>query len=136
MSMSEVEEFLKRPVLMRLGVIDKDGYPLVHPVWFTYEGYRFYLTSSIASKKVRLLKENAKVYFVVDDVINGKPRGVRGKGNASIIYDRDVTVKVMREHIIKYIGSLDKPVSKRLLDESSNSIVIVIEPLFFATWIG
>jgi hypothetical protein len=42
----------------------------------------------------------------------------------------------MREHIIKYIGSLDKPVSKRLLDEISNSVTIVIEPLFFATWIG
>jgi nitroimidazol reductase NimA-like FMN-containing flavoprotein (pyridoxamine 5'-phosphate oxidase superfamily) len=136
MSMSEVEELLKRPLLMRLGIMDKDGYPLVHPVWFTYEEHRFYLTSSIASKKVRLLKENAKVYFVVDDIVDGRPRGVRGKGDASIIYDRDITTKVMREHIIKYIGSLDKPVSKRLLDEISNSVTIVIEPLFFATWIG
>lgn len=136
MSIDEVKDFLSKPLLMRLGMIDYDGYPLVHPVWFTYEGDRFYLTSSITSKKVRILRENPRVYFVVDDIVDGKPRGVRGKSNASLIYDREITLKVMKDHIIKYIGSLDKPVSKRLLDESSNSTTIVIEPLFLATWIG
>ncbi len=136
MSIDEVNDLLSRPLLMRLGMVDYDGYPLVHPVWFTYENGRFYLTSSSASKKVKVLKENPRVYYVIDDMVDSRPRGVRGKGNASLIYDKELAVKVMKEHIIKYVGSLDKPVSKRLLDESSNSVTIVIEPLFLATWIG
>jgi hypothetical protein len=136
MSDEEMEEFLKRPLLMRLGMIDKDGYPIVHPVWFLYRDSRFYVVSSVRSRKVKIIANNRNVYFVVDDVIDGKPRGVRGKGNAILDYDSGTVSDLMRANIIKYIGSLEKDVSKRLMDESKDSTAIVIEPLYIATWIG
>ncbi len=136
MSDGEMEEFLKRPLLMRLGMIDKDGYPLVHPVWFLYRDSRFYVVSSVRSRKVKAIEHNRNVYFVVDEMIGGKPRGVRGKGNATLEYDSVTVNDLMRANIIKYIGSLEKDVSKILMDEAKDSAVIVIEPLYIATWIG
>ena len=136
MSDEEMEEFLNRPLLMRLGIIDKDGYPIVHPVWFLYRDYRFYVVSSVRSRKVKAIEHNRNVYFVVDDIIDGKPRGVRGKGNATLEYNSVTVNDLMRANIIKYIGSLEKDISERLMDEAKDSTAIVIEPLYIATWIG
>ena len=64
MSEKETFEFLQNePLLMRIGVIDTDGYPLVHPVWFIYEKEKFLLVSERKSTKVKILKRNSKVYF-------------------------------------------------------------------------
>jgi len=69
MSAKETFELLqKEPLLMRIGVVGTDGYPLVHPVWFVYENERFLLVSERDSVKARILKRNNKVYFLVDKV--------------------------------------------------------------------
>jgi nitroimidazol reductase NimA-like FMN-containing flavoprotein (pyridoxamine 5'-phosphate oxidase superfamily) len=42
MSEKRTLEFLQNEVhLMRIGIVDNDGYPLVHPVWFIYENEKF-----------------------------------------------------------------------------------------------
>ena len=37
---AEVRTLLAEPLLMRLGMVDADGWPLVHPVWHVFEGER------------------------------------------------------------------------------------------------
>ncbi|MCS6767822.1 MAG: pyridoxamine 5'-phosphate oxidase family protein [Candidatus Nitrosocaldus sp.] len=136
MSMEEVEEFLKRPLLLRLAMVDVDLYPMVHPLWFVYRGGVFYLEVHRASKKARLLTANNRVYFLVDEVVDGRPRGVRGKGNASIIDDVELARGIMVEQVTKYLGSADKQLSRRLIDSSRDNIVVKVEPLALATWIA
>ncbi|MEM0364599.1 MAG: pyridoxamine 5'-phosphate oxidase family protein [Candidatus Nitrosocaldus sp.] len=136
MSMDEVNEFLRRPLLLRLAFMDRDLYPIVHPLWFIYKEGIFYLETHKASKKARLLRDDGRVYFLVDEVVDGKPRGVRGKGNALIIDDAELAREIMVEQVIKYLGSADKHLSRRLIDSSKDNVVVKVEPLAFATWIA
>ncbi|MEM2316987.1 MAG: pyridoxamine 5'-phosphate oxidase family protein [Candidatus Nitrosocaldus sp.] len=136
MNMDEVNEFLRRPLLLRLAFMDRDLYPIVHPLWFIYKEGIFYLETHKASKKARLLRDDGRVYFLVDEVVDGKPRGVRGKGNALIIDDAELAREIMVEQVIKYLGSADKQLSRRLIDSSKDNVVVKVEPLAFATWIA
>jgi len=139
MSEKETLEFLQNePLLMRLGVIDSDEYPLVHPVWFIYENEKFMIVSERNSAKVRILSKNNKLYFVVDNVTeeNG-PCGVRGRGVAKIIDDSNHAQEVMQKLIIRYMGSLERPIAKKLMQSAkSNSVVIEVYPKFLGTWHG
>ncbi|MFN4337373.1 MAG: pyridoxamine 5'-phosphate oxidase family protein [Candidatus Nitrosocaldus sp.] len=136
MSMDEVGEFLSRPLLMRLAIVDRDLYPIVHPLWFIYKDGVFYLEVHKEGKKARLLRSSSKVYFLVDDYTDGKPRGVRGKGNAFLLDDAELARSIMRECVIRYLGSAEKQLSKRLIESSKDNVVVKVEPLVFATWIA
>ena len=46
-----VDRFLAAPRLMRLGVTEPDGTPLVHPVWYTWEQDQFLLHIPTRSPK-------------------------------------------------------------------------------------
>ncbi|MGH9923324.1 MAG: pyridoxamine 5'-phosphate oxidase family protein [Nitrososphaerales archaeon] len=139
MSEKETLQFLQsEPLLMRLGVVDSDGYPLVHPVWFIYENEKFLTVSERNSAKVRILSKNNKAYFVVDRVTekNG-PSGVRGRGIAKIVDDSNHAQKVMQKLIMRYMGSLDRPIAKKLMESAeTESVVIEVYPKFLGTWQG
>ncbi len=132
MSRGEMEEFLAKPLLMRIGLVDSDGYPIVHPVWFLYRDGVLFFLSNKKSKKVMLLKNNPKIYFTID---TDKPSGVRGKGNAMLIDDDELAIDLMKQMILRYLGSIDSKVSEMLIEEAKESMVVKIIPRFFATWI-
>ena len=137
MSEKETLEFLQNePLLMRIGVIDTDGYPLVHPVWFIYENEKFMLVSERNSAKVKILQKNSKVYFIVDKVTkeNG-PCGVRGRGKAKIVDDADYAQEVTQKQLLWYMGSLEGSVAKQLMESAKTDMVVVeVYPKFLGTW--
>jgi hypothetical protein len=63
-------------------------------------------------------------------------KGVKGKGIAAIVEDPSRTIPVTEKIILKYLGTLDHPLAKRLTDDTLNGIEIVLEitPKFFSTW--
>ena len=73
-----VDRFLAAPRLMRLGVTEPDGTPLVHPVWYTWEQDQFLLHIGTTSPKRRAIERQPMVYFTIDDTGPGV-FGVRGK---------------------------------------------------------
>jgi uncharacterized pyridoxamine 5'-phosphate oxidase family protein len=132
-------EFLRNEVhLMRLGIVDNDEYPLVHPVWFIYEDEKFVIVSERNSAKARIMNKNNEVYFVVDDVTNEDgPIGVRGRAIAMIFDDSDYAETIMRKLIMRYMGSLERPIAKKLMEYAkSDSVVIELYPKFLGTWQG
>lgn len=131
MKKEEVNEFLAKPLLMRIGLIDIDNYPMVHPVWFLYKNEEFIVLSHKDSKKVRILRDNPKVYFLID---TEKPTGVRGKGDAELLIDEDRAVKLMDEMLKKY-GITNDEIREQLLEEAKKCMIIKIKPGFLATWI-
>ncbi len=48
MSQAEVEGFLARNPLCRLGCLDEEGWPYVVPVWYQYRDGGFYIVSRSA----------------------------------------------------------------------------------------
>ena len=137
MSEEEVGKFLESKLNLQFGIIDEEGDPNIQPVWFDYDKEReklMIITSKMA-KKVRNLRSKPNVYFSIDEE-NYPYKGVKGKGIANIIEDPNNTVPEAEKLSMKYLGTLDHPIPKIILDsaQKGNHIVIEIDPKFFSTW--
>lgn len=130
----EVARLLSLPNLLRLAVVDgRDGFPMVHPVWYYYEGGRFFVATGRDGAKARSLRRNPNVYFLVD-VAEGRTYGVRGRGVAKIIDDPGYATEVTRRNVQKYLGTLRTKKARSILAMGADSCVIEITPLYMATW--
>ena len=84
---------------------ERDGTPLVHPMWYQYKDEKFFAVSNREGTKVRSLKKNPEVYFLVD--VND--RGVRGRARAKVIDDSEYAVKILTQNLMRYGGSIYSP---------------------------
>lgn len=136
MQEGEVAQLLNLPCILRVAMIDaRDDTPLVHPVWYYYENEKFFVTVYAGGPKARSLKKNPNVYFLVDVADNRQqPYGVRGKGRARVIDDPEYAAKVTARNVMRYLGSVDSPEAKTLIENAKSSSVIEIAPLYMATW--
>lgn len=130
----EAEEILAGPNILRLGLIDeRDGSPIVHPVWFYYENEMFFIATDTGGLKARSIHKNPSVYFVVD-VVQGPPRGVRGKGTARVSDDHAYATEVTKKCVMKYLGTAESETAKKVMEMAKESSVIEIIPSYVATW--
>lgn len=134
----EVERFLLNSRLnMQLSTIDEDGHPNIHPVWFYYQNGKLYTGTQKTAKKLQNLRANpGKVYFSIDDE-SSPPKGVKGRGEARILEgDIEKNVAMVEKLNLKYLGTLEHPLAKRLTDaaRSGAEVVIEITPKFFSAW--
>lgn len=134
---AEVEELFAQPLNLRLGFVDADGWPVVHPIWFHYESSSGHLWVNVAkeSLKARSLRASGRAYFTVDTE-GENVRGVRGRVRVEFHDDRDLAVKTVRDHILRYMGTLEGPIQEKLLgfSESGETVCIELIPEKFATW--
>ncbi|HET6808206.1 MAG TPA: pyridoxamine 5'-phosphate oxidase family protein [Nitrososphaera sp.] len=132
MQEQEVTELLNQPNYLRVAMInERDGTPLVHPMWYYYEDGKFFAASNRAGTKIRSLKKNPEIYFLVDIA----DRGVRGRGTAKVIDDSAYAVKVLSRNLQRYTGSLDSPEAKDRIEIARNNYSVVeITPRFMASW--
>ena len=136
MKQSEVDVFLstsKTP--LRLGTVDSNGDPMIHPVWFQYMNGKLYLMSTKDTRKVRNIRGKRKVYFSVDtDATPNK--GVKGKGTAVLITDVEKSLPVSEKIVAKYLGDLKSPMAKGMIDavRKGSEVLVEITPLYFSTW--
>ena len=136
MNKEEVNKFLESKLLLQIGTIDQEGDPNIHPVWFGYDIDReklLVITPKI-TKKVKNLRSKPFVYFSIDEE-NITYKGVKGKGTAIIIEDPKRTVSYGEKIYLKYLGTLDHPVPKMILESAKkgNHVVLEISPKFFST---
>jgi nitroimidazol reductase NimA-like FMN-containing flavoprotein (pyridoxamine 5'-phosphate oxidase superfamily) len=129
---AEVIELLDQPIYLRVAMInERDGTPLVHPIWYNYKDGKFFAVSNKNGTKVRSLKKNPEVYFLVDIA----DRGVRGRASAKVIDDSDYATKITAQNLERYMGSVDSPEAKdRLAITKDLYSAIEIIPQFIATW--
>jgi general stress protein 26 len=137
MNKEEVDKFLETKLLLQIGTIDDEGDPNIQPVWFDYDEDRekiLIITPKVA-KKVENLRNKTNVYFSIDDE-NFPYKGVKGKGTATIIEDPKRTVPYGEKISMKYLGTLDHPIPKMILDSArkGNHILVEISPKFFSSW--
>ena len=133
----EVNKFLESQLLLQIGTIDDEGDPNIQPVWFDYDkdGEKLLVITPKVAKKVSNLRSKPNVYFSIDDE-NFPYKGVKGKGTAAIIEDPKITVPLGEKINMKYLGTLDNPIPKMILDSAKkgNHVVVEISPKFFSTW--
>lgn len=137
MNETEINKFLESKTNFHLATIDEKGEPNIQPVWFYYdkEHEKIHITTSKESRKVENLRKKPRIYFSVDE--DKFPyRCVKGKGTAAISEDISKNIPNVERICIKYLGSLEDPFSKTLVDLAKNgaSVVLEVTPDFYSTW--
>ncbi|HSL13711.1 MAG TPA: pyridoxamine 5'-phosphate oxidase family protein [Nitrososphaeraceae archaeon] len=117
--------------------LDEKNEPNIHPVWYYFDPSKekFYIETSKYSKKKKNLEKNEIIYFCVDEP-NIPYKGVRGKAKVDIIQDIDSIVPICERNMKKYLGNLEHPMAKELVNlaKRGESVAIEISPLYFSTW--
>ena len=137
MSKEEIDAFLQKNLILQIGTIDKKGDPNLLPIWFNYDKSRgkLLILTLKTSKKIHNVRKKATIYFSIDEQ-NFPYRVVKGKDIATIIEDPFTTLAEAKKIYIKYLGTLDHPIPKMILDsvKKGNHVIIEIDPKFFSTW--
>jgi nitroimidazol reductase NimA-like FMN-containing flavoprotein (pyridoxamine 5'-phosphate oxidase superfamily) len=141
MTREEAERFLESKLNLQIATIDEKGEPNIQPVWFYYDRDqgKLSITTSKLAKKTQNLRRNPTIYFSVDHENyddNAPPRGVKGKGTATIVEDPSTIVPQADRISIKYLGAPDHPVAKMISDGAKKGDVVLVEinPKFLSTW--
>ncbi|NLE53158.1 MAG: pyridoxamine 5'-phosphate oxidase family protein [Chloroflexi bacterium] len=89
--LDEIEPFLKRSLIAKLGTINEDGTVHLAPIWFRYRDGELWFGSQDLSRKVRNIKHNNQVTVLIDTA-DPPYQAIMLYGVAELDYD-DVIVK-------------------------------------------
>jgi hypothetical protein len=110
---------------------------MIQPIWFIYdkESSKIYIASQKMTKFRNIRRNPDKFYFLIDDE-NFPYKGVKGRAVAKISEDIQNNLPIVEKINIKYVGTIELPISKMIMENTRNGIEIVIEfvPKFFSAW--
>jgi general stress protein 26 len=135
---AEVNELLESKLNIQIATFDQEWYPTIQPLWFLYDkdSGKIYTATQKMTKKVQNIRRNPdKIYFSVD-VENYPYKGVKGKAVARISEDIQENISIVRKINIKYLGTLEHPLAKMIIENTTKGTEVVIEiiPKFFSAW--
>ncbi|HJR49239.1 MAG TPA: pyridoxamine 5'-phosphate oxidase family protein [Nitrososphaeraceae archaeon] len=141
MTREEADIFLESKLNLQISTLDEKGEPNIQPVWFYYDKDqgKLLITTSKLAKKAQNLRRKPTIYFSIDyENYDGNlpPKGVKGKGTATIVEDPNRIVPQADRISMKYLGTLDHPVAKMITEGAKNGEIVLVEisPKFFSTW--
>jgi uncharacterized pyridoxamine 5'-phosphate oxidase family protein len=134
----EVNKFLESKLNLQLATIDEEDFPNIQPIWFLYDKEigKIYVSTQKMTKKARNIYRNPdKIYFSIDDE-HFPYKGVKGKAAARISEDIDWNIPIVEKINIKYLGNIEHPLAKMIMENTRKGTQIVIEiiPEFFSAW--
>jgi general stress protein 26 len=111
---------------------------MIQPTWFLYEDDtgKLYTGTQKMTRKVQNIRKNPdKIYFSIDDE-NYPYKGVKGRAAARISEDIAKNLPIVEKINLKYLGTLEHPLAKMLMENtrSGTEVVIEIMPKFFSAW--
>ena len=138
MTEEELLDFLSESKInLHVGTLDQDGYPNIHPVWYTFDMtlQRIYFNTSRTSKKFINLFKNPLVYFCIDSC-TPPYKGVRGKGKIGISDDMKKNIPIAEKILVKYVGDFSHPIASNILNsiKKNDSVIVEITPNYYSTW--
>jgi hypothetical protein len=124
------EDILDARIPLRISVQTAKG-PLIAPLWFEWDGLRFWCASHKDAAIVRALERQPLCAF--DLSTNDMPyRGLRGRGHAHCRPERGAAV--LERLIDRYLASRQSPLAVWLLSRSTDEIAIEITPTWQTSW--
>ena len=101
MTQQELEEYLRRPLIVTFTTIRPDGSPHVTPIWYEYDGGKLYCWVGADSIKVRNIRDDPNVALCI--ATHDHPyKYVIVNGNCEISHD-GVTERA-RSIAVRYYG--------------------------------
>ena len=90
-----------------------------------------YVETGKQSKKIDNLRKNENI-----DDPNIPYKGVRGKGSVKIYEDVNFNVTIVEKMHIRYLGTLEHPISRQLIGavKKGESVILEISPKYYSSW--
>jgi len=123
---NEIEAFLARPLLARLGSYNEDGTIHIAPVYYLYERGEFLFGTQDLSRKVRNIRRDKKVTVLIDTT-DPVLQGVMAYGNAVLDYEDvlPIRVKILERY---YKSPADAEVLAERLTNAWKTVIIRLKP--------
>ncbi len=131
-SAGAVERYLLDSIVpLRLGAVDRGGWPEVVSLWFVPERGALWCATQRSARVVEYLSADGRCGFEV--ATNTPPyRGVRGRGRAAIEPQRGEAI--LRALLRRYQGSEDSALGRWLLSRAADEVAIRIDPQRITSW--
>lgn len=136
--MSEIDEFLARPLLARLATADPDTLqPHVVPVWYGWDGQGLWISAFRSTRKVKELMKNPRCSIVID--VDGPTSGLRAvlmEGEARLV---TTPPELLREKTTwvyaRYLGPQGVlEAEPQSWIEDPENLLIHLKPSLIKTW--
>jgi nitroimidazol reductase NimA-like FMN-containing flavoprotein (pyridoxamine 5'-phosphate oxidase superfamily) len=115
---------------LRLGVQTAKG-PLIAPLWFEWDGERFWCATQNDALVVRAVRTTPQCAF--DLSTNDMPyRGLRGRARVTVDATRGAAV--LERLIDKYLDGRDNSLARWLLSRSEREVALAITPTWQTGW--
>src|ERR1051326_2018682 len=131
LSATEEHEFLVGDARIgKLGTL-RDGWPYVNPIWYEWDGERFWIIGKPLAQFVKNIKADARAFLVIDKDDYPYVR-VNVEGRARVVSEdwTDEWVEMTRRMTLRYIGNLDYLEARRRFPLS----VIALTPVRVNSW--
>src|SRR5919204_4843571 len=129
----ELRSFLRERRYAVLATHDPDGGIRLTPIWFLFEGDRFYFASSSRSRKVKNLERDAAASVVVDAREPGRERWVSASGPVGILRDGEalsINAPIRRRYLAPQ--TFDGPIEAALA--ASDDVTLRLAPTAWRSW--
>ena len=125
MTQQELEEYLRRPLVVAFTTIRPNGSPHVTPIWYEYDGGKFYCWVGTNTVKTRNVRRNPRVALCIathDDPY----RYVIAEGSCEI--SQDGVAERARSIAVRYYGEERGARFARDTYRADDAVLLVVTP--------
>jgi hypothetical protein len=133
MSDAELNEFLSAPLFAKIATTMEDGWPVISPVWYGWDGSSFLVVSKARTSLVKNLRRDQRCGLVVENPQLPYKR-VSVQGIAEFLPEDFDWVPPTREMVIRYLGHGGLSYAEATF--SFPRVPFRVWPVRMATWNG
>ena len=125
MTRAEMEEFLRRPLVVSFTTIRPDGSPQVTPIWYEYDAGKFYCCVGADSVKARNIRRDSRVTLCI--ATHDEPyKYVVAEGTGDVVH-HDVAARFLSIGT-RYYGKERGEQFVREIMANDSSVILVVTP--------
>ena len=136
LSEDERKGYLTAALTIILVTVGRDGYPHAVPMWFLMDDDgSVYMTTYGRSQKVVNIRRNPRVALLVESGVRyDELKGVLLRGEAEIIDDEALCIRVLTRIHRKHMGALVTGVEEVMRAQARKRIVVKVTPERLVSW--
>lgn len=116
---------------LRIACNTAQGFPLIVPLWFLFDGHAFWCVTHKDAKLLQHLRQDARVGF---EIANNEPpyAGARGHGRVTLLEDKGA--ELLPQLLKRYFIREESRLARWLLSRAEDEVAIRLDPVYINGW--
>ena len=128
----DLENYLEQTrVPIRLAVQTKTGWPVVLSLWYIYHQGHIYCATQETARLTGWLRQDDRCAF---ELAGDQPPYCGLRGQARAVIEPENGERILRLLLQRYLGSVDQPLARSLLQRANHEVAIRLDPINHFTW--